>query len=228
MRSTVRPMAAEFLGTFALVFIGGGAVVVNAAHQGLGLTGIALAHAVVLAVMVTVTMRISGGHLNPAVTFGVWMAGKISLRRSLFHIASQIAAGIVAALAVRWLLPAAPGAAMGYGVPRVAAGVSLTEAILLEGVLTLFLVSAVFGTAVSRDAPQVGGFAIGLVLLFDIMIGGNLTGAAMNPARAFGPALVANEWTGHLIYWIGPLFGAAVAGFLWSKLLLPIEGDEPA
>lgn len=226
MRSTLRPLVAEFLGTFALVFIGAGAVVVDASQGGaLGLVGIALAHALVLAVMVTVTMNISGGHINPAVTFAVWMAGRIDAKRSALYILAQLLGGILGALCLKWLYPALAGDAVGYGVPRIAAGVTLTQAIIIEGLLTLFLVSAVFGTAVSRDAPQVGGFGIGLVLLFDILAGGPLTGAAMNPARALGPALVAGDWHGHLAYWIGPALGAAVAGFLWAKLLLPL--DEP-
>lgn len=221
MRETLRPLAAEFLGTFALVFIGCGAVIVNEATGQVGLVGVAIAHAIVLAVMVTATMRISGGHINPAVTFAVWAAGRIRLRPALLYMVAQLAAGVVAVLALKWLYPVMPAEATSYGVPRIDANVSLTAAIFIEAILTLFLVSAVFGTAVSEEAPAVGGFAIGLVLLFDIIAGGPLTGAAMNPARAFGPALVSGDWHGHMAYWIGPALGAAVAALLWSKLLLP-------
>ena len=226
MRDTLRPLAAEFLGTFALVFIGAGAVIVHEATGQLGLIGIAIAHALVLAVMVTATMRISGGHINPAVTFGVWAAGRIALRPALLYMAAQLAAAVVAVLALKWLYPAIPAEATSYGVPRIGAGVSLTEAIVIEAILTLFLVSAVFGTAVSDEAPQVGGFAIGLVLLFDILAGGPLTGAAMNPARAFGPALISGDWHGHAAYWLGPALGAATAALLWAKLLLPSRHAE--
>lgn len=229
MRSTVRPLLAEFLGTFGLVFIGAGAVVINARSSGgLGLVGIALAHALAYSVMVTATMRVSGGHINPAVTFAIWMAGKIDARRAGLYVVAQLAAAVLAALCVKWLYPAVTGAAMSYGVPRIAQDVTFTEAMLVEAILTLFLVSAVFGTVVSRHAPQVGGFAIGLVLLFDMLAAGPITGAAINPARAFGPALVANDWHGHLAYWLGPLLGAAVAAFLWTKVLLPREDEEPA
>jgi aquaporin Z len=227
MRSTVRPLLAEFLGTFGLVFIGAGAVVMDAGGQ-LGLVGVALAHAIVLGVMVTATMRISGGHINPAVTFGLWMASKIDLKNAALYVVSQLAAAVFAALCVKWLYPTMAGEAMSYGVPRIAQNVTFTKAVFIEAILTLFLVSAVFGTAVSRHAPRVGGFGIGLVLLFDILAGGPLTGGAMNPARAFGPALVANDWHGHLAYWIGPALGAAVAAVLWGKVLLPREGEEPA
>ncbi len=103
----------------------------------------------------------------------------------------------------------------------IASSVSLGQAIGIELVLTFFLMSAVFGTAVSPDAPRVAGFGIGLVLLFDILVGGPLTGAAMNPARAFGPAVVSGEWVGQLVYWIGPIAGALLAAVLWEFLLLP-------
>jgi aquaporin TIP len=226
-RKLVRFFVAEFLGTFGLVFIGAGAVVVDAAKGGaLGLLGIALAHAAVLSVMITATMTISGGHLNPAVTFAVWMASRIDLPRAALHIVAQLLAAVAAALLIKFLAPSMAGQVTSYGVPRIAGDVTLTKAILIEAVLTLFLVSAVFGTAVSTQAPKVGGFGIGMVLLFDILLGGPLTGAAMNPARAFGPALVANDWHGHAAYWIGPLLGAAVAAILWAKILLPGELDE--
>lgn len=229
MRATMRPLLAEFIGTFGLVFIGGGAVVMNTDQSGaLGLTGIAFAHALVLSVMITATMNISGGHLNPAVTFGVWMAGKIKLKLSVLYVLAQLAGGVVAALSIQWVFPSMAGIATSYGVPRIAPDITFTNAVLIEAFLTFFLVSAVFGTAVSPHAPKVGGFGIGMVLLFDIYVGGPLTGAAMNPARAFGPALVAGDWVGHAAYWLGPALGAAVAGLLWAKVLLPREGDpEP-
>lgn len=222
MQVTIRPLAAEFLGTFALVFIGAGSVVMDAhTGGGLGLLGIASAHAIVLAVMVTATMSISGGHLNPAVTFGLWLAKKIDTPMGASYVATQIAAGLLAALCVRLLFPAMAGEVTGFGVPRMSGTLTGTEALVIEAVLTLFWVSAVFGTAVSPDGPKVGGFAIGLVLLFDILVGGPMTGAAVNPARAFGPALVAQEWHGHYVYWAGPLLGGAAAALLWAGLLLP-------
>jgi len=227
MRPVVRPLLAEFLGTFALVFIGGGAVVVDAAKGGaLGLTGIALAHAGVLAVMASAAMSISGAHFNPAITFAVWMTDRIGTGRAGLYVVTQLAAGILAALAVKGLAPAMAGDVTSYGVPRIAGDITLTSAILIEAVLTLFLASAVFGTGVSPEAPRVGGFAIGLTLLGNILVGGPLTGAAMNPSRAFGPALVANDWHGHAAFWIGPLLGAAVAAIVWGKVLLPLKNGE--
>lgn len=220
MRTMLRPLAAEFLATLALVFIGAGSVIVDAMTGGeVGLVGVALAHGVVLAVMVTITMPISGGHVNPAVTFGLWVARKIDARRAGLYVVAQLAGAVAGALLLRVLFPVGAGDATSWGVPRISPYVPFEQAIVIEAVLTLFLVSAVFGTAVSPQAPKVGGFGIGLVLVFDILAAGPLTGAAMNPARAFGPALVANDWRAHAAYWAGPLLGAAVAGLLWAWML---------
>ena len=225
MGDKLRPLTAEFVGTFALVFIGAGAVVVDFAKgNALGLLGIALAHGVVLSVMVTALMRISGAHFNPAVTFGLWLANKIEAKDAWLYVAVQLVAAVAGAFLVKSLLPAVAGEITGYGTPRIAGDVSFVQAIVIEAVLTFFLVSAVFGTAVSSEAPSgIGGFGIGLVLLFDILVGGPLTGAAINPARAFGPAVVAWDWVAQGVYWIGPLLGGAVAALLWGKILLPKE-----
>jgi aquaporin TIP len=229
VRNIVRPLTAEFLGTFALVFVGAGAVVVDASKGGaLGLPGIALAHAAILSVMATALMTISGAHFNPAVTFAAWMANRIDLPRAAWYIVVQLAAGVLAAFAIKWLAPAMAGEVTSYGVPRIAGDITMSKAILIEAVLTLFLVSAVFGTAISSEAPKVGGFGIGVTLLADIMMGGPLTGAAMNPARAFGPALIGNDWHGHAAYWIGPMLGATIAAILWAKILLPATAGPPA
>jgi MIP family channel proteins len=223
MPSLARRLTAEALGTFGLVFIGAAVVVVNGGfpNSGIGLLGISLAHAVVLSVMISATMTISGGHLNPAVTVALMVRRRIDPVSAAGYILAQLAAACVAALLVKVLLPAPAVRTAMLGVPVIASSVSLGQAIGLELVLTFFLVSAVFGTAVSPDAPRIAGFGIGLVLLFDILVGGPLTGAAMNPARAFGPALVSGEWVGHLVYWIGPLAGGLLAALLWEYVLLP-------
>ena len=223
MPSLARRLVAEALGTFALVFVGAAVVVVNGGfpNSGIGLIGIALAHAVVLAVFVSATMTISGGHLNPAVTIGLLATRRIDSVSALAYIIAQLAAACAAAAFVKALLPSAAVRAALLGTPVIASSVTLGQAIGIELVLTFFLMSAVFGTAVSPDAPRVAGFGIGLVLLFDILVGGPLTGAAMNPARAFGPALVAGQWLGHVAYWVGPVLGALLAALLWQYVLLP-------
>jgi len=227
MATLTRRLAAEALGTFGLVFIGSAAVVVNAFPAGsYGVLGIAVAHAFVLAIMITATMNISGGHLNPAVTFGLLVARKIDLRTALPYIAAQIAGAVLGALLVKYAIPSNVGRVLSYGTPVIASSITLGQAITLEAVLTFFLVSAVFGTAVSPEAPKVGGFGIGLVLLFAILVGGPLTGAALNPARAFGPALVSGNWLGQGVWWVGPLLGGLAAGLLWKLVLLPPEEPQ--
>ena len=223
MPSLARRLVAEAVGTFGLVFVGAAVVVVNGGfpNSGIGLLGIALAHAVVLSVMITATMTISGGHLNPAVTVGLLATRRINPVSAAAYIAVQLGAAVVGAFLVKALLPAAAVRSALVGVPVIANSVSLTQAIGIELVLTFFLMSAVYGTAVSPDAPRVGGFGIGLVLLFDILVGGPLTGAAMNPARAFGPAVASGEWVGHIVYWVGPIVGALLAAFLWEFFLIP-------
>jgi MIP family channel proteins len=223
MPSLPRRLTAEAIGTFGLVFIGAAVVVVNGGfpNSGIGLLGIALAHAVVLSVMITATMTISGGHLNPAVTLGLLATRRIDPISAAAYIATQLVAAVVAAFLVKSLLPPQAVQSAMLGVPVIASSVSLGQAIGIELILTFFLVSAVFGTAVSPDAPRVGGFGIGLVLLFDILVGGPLTGAAMNPARAFGPAAVAGAWVGQLVYWIGPIVGGILAALVWEYVLIP-------
>ena len=223
MPSLPRRLVAEALGTFGLVFVGAAVVVVNGGfpNSGIGLLGIALAHAVVLSVMITATMTISGGHLNPAITLGLLATRRISAGSAAAYVVTQLAAAVAGAFLVKALLPVGAVRSALVGVPVIAGSMSLSQAIGLELILTFFLMSAVYGIAVSPDAPRVGGFGIGLVLLFDILVGGPLTGAAMNPARAFGPALVSGEWVGHGVYWVGPIAGAVLAALLWEHFLMP-------
>jgi aquaporin Z len=222
MPKLVRPLAAELIGTLLFVFLGAGSMVINAATGGsLAGLGIALVHGVGMAIIVSATMNISGGHINPAVTFGIWVAGKIDGKSAGAYVAAQLVGALLGALLVKAILPGgAVHAALG-GTPQLSPSVTLMQGIWIEAVLTFFLVSAVFGTALSPDAPKIGGFGIGLAITVDALLGGSLTGAMMNPARALGPAIVAHEMHGQAVYWIGPLLGAAVAAALWRWVLLP-------
>jgi MIP family channel proteins len=222
MPSLLRRSLAEALGTFGLVFIGTGAVISKYYPEAnSGVLGVAVAHALVMSVMITATMNISGGHLNPAVTLGLLSARRTTARTAGAYIVAQLVGAVLASLLIRTIYPVAVWRAVSLGTPTIAGTVTLPQALVIEAVLTFFLVSAVFGTCVNPDAPKVGGFGVGLVLLFDIIVGGPLTGAAMNPARAFGPALVSGQWVGHLVYWVGPIVGGVVAALLWEHLLLP-------
>jgi MIP family channel proteins len=217
---TLRPLTAECIGTALFVFLGAGSVVMNV-PSGLGTIGIALAHGVALAIIVSATMNISGGHINPAVTAAVWVARKIDGRTAGLYVVAQLIGAVLGALLVNAVLPHAAVRAMSVGTPAVATSVTFAQAVWIEAVLTFFLVSAVLGTVVSSESPRIGGFGVGLALFVDILLGGPLTGAAMNPARAFGPALVAWDWHGQAIFWIGPLVGALVAAAVWRWVLLP-------
>ncbi len=218
-----RRLVAEAVGTFALVFIGVAVVVVSGGFpdSGSGLLGVALATATVYAVMVSATIGISGGHLNPAVTIAMLVTRRIEPLAAIGYIVAQIAAGVLAAALVQALLPSGMVREALAGAPIIADVVSLNQAIAIEAVLTFFLVSAVFGTAVSPEGPPIGGFGIGLVLLFDMLVGAPLTGGVVNPARAFGPALVGGQWVGHIVWWVGPIAGAILAALLWEHVLLP-------
>ena len=203
---------AELIATFGLVFIGAGAVLAD-----VGIVGVALAHGLVLMCMIYAIAHISGGHVNPAVTIGLWITKKISTVRAAGYIISQLLGATIAALLLKVIFTASSS---NLGVPTLS-GVGFGTGILIETILTFFLVFVVFGVAVDKRAPKgLYGLAIGLVLTFDIFMGGALTGAAMNPARAFGPALVSGLWTNHLVYWIGPLIGGIIAAVLYSTLLL--------
>jgi MIP family channel proteins len=217
--SQTRRAVAELLGTFGLVFFGAGAVVTSGAG-GYGLLGIALTHAIVLSVMVSCTMAVSGGHLNPAVTLGFLATRRIDAKNAMIYIVAQLIGAVLAGLALKALLPGPMVRATIAGTPQLAGTITVPLAIGLEALLTFFLVSAVFGTCVNSEAPKIGGFGIGLTLFFDIMVGGTFTGAAMNPARAFGPAISSGVWTGHAVYWIGPIIGGVVAALLWDKVIL--------
>ncbi|HEY6807477.1 MAG TPA: aquaporin [Gemmatimonadales bacterium] len=222
---TLRPLIAECIGMALFVFVGAGSVVANAMGGGrLSPTGtlvIAAAHGLAMAVLVSCTMGISGGHINPAVTFGLWIARKIDPRTAVGYVIAQLVGAVVGAALLPLVFPAPSVRAMSYGTPLLSPTTTLGQGIVIEAVMTFFLVSAVFGTLVSRDAPKIGGFGVGLAILACGLVGGAATGAAMNPARAFGPAMVSFTFTGQIVYWIGPLAGAALAGLIWGKILLP-------
>lgn len=221
---------AEFAGTFALVFFGAGSIVVNEflGADGYGLMGIAAVHAIVLAVVVSATMKISGGHINPAVTVAAFLTKRIGFSLASVYVIAQLAGGLLGAAFVKSLLPAAAGAATNYGATVVASGISPLTAVTLELVLSFFLVFTVFGTGLSEHAPEIGGFAIGAVLFFDAMVGGPFTGASMNPARTLGPAMLSGAWSMAWVYWVGPLLGGTLAGAVYDGMIEEAADPEPA
>ena len=227
MNDLGKAAVAEFVATFALIFVGAGAVILAADGQ-LDLVGVALAHGLVLAVMISVTGHLSGGHINPAVTIALWSAGKVTTTRGAVYIVAQLLGAVVGALLLRYAVGAELFDAGGGGAPALGLGVAVGRGIVIEAILTFFLVFAVFGTAVDDRGPwnKTAGFTIGLVIAFDILAFGPYTGAAMNPARWFGPALVAGQWSDAIVWIVGPIAGGIIAGVLYAMVLL--RGKEPA
>ncbi len=215
-----RALVAELIGTFTLIFIGVGAIAANQISGGaLGLTGIALAHGLAIAAMVTATGAVSGGHLNPAVTIGLWTAKKIDLTNALGYVAAQCAGAIAAAFLIKQCVPADALTAVGMGTPALGTNISPTMGLITEIILTFFLVFVVYGSAVDRRAPKVGGLFIGLTVALDILMGGPISGAAMNPARHLGPALLGGGLQNIWIYWVGPIAGGILAAQVYKNVL---------
>jgi aquaporin Z len=210
-------LVAEAVGTFLFFFVGAGAVVLTtiAGPNGPGLVGVALAHGLVLAVLVSALAAVGSGHFNPAVSFALWVAGRMPLTRAALFVLAQLLGAISSGLALRALLPETAWSPTHIGSPALGEGVSPGTGMVIEAVLTVVLVLAVFGTAVDERAPRIGGLAIGLAVAADILFGGPLTGAAMNPARWFGPAVAAGFLDDWYVWWIGPLAGGGVAALLY-------------
>lgn len=221
MNHTARQMVAEFVGTFFLCFLGIGAIVADAYAVGSsgGALGVAAAHGIGLAIGITVTMAISGGHLNPAVTLGLWSIGVVTIRKAGLYIVAQLAGGVAAALAVKNLFPQSAWQRTGLGTPRLGADITAVGGISVEAIVTFLLAFAVMGGCVDNRAHRLGGFPVGLLVMCGILSAGSITGAAFNPARAFGPALVTGSFTAQAVYWIGPIIGAIVAMQLYDRLL---------
>ena len=218
-----RKATAEFIGAFTLIFIGAGAMI-----TGGNLLLVALAHGLAIGVMASAFARISGGHFNPAVTLGALVGRQITARLAAVYWASQLLGALAAALALFIIFPSSVWQPSHLGTPALGStpalawNVPVVTGILIEAILTFFLVSVVYGTGIDPKGTfnAVGGFAIGLTISIDIMMGGPLTGAAMNPARWFGPAVVAQFFDNWYVYWIGPFLGAFVAGLLYSRAFL--------
>jgi aquaporin Z len=207
----------EAVGAFLLTFIGAGSII---ATQGNQLIVIALAHGIALAIAVSAAMNISGGHINPAVTIAMLATKKISAQHAAVYIVSQVIGAIIAGYLLFTVYPNALGNNVHWGTPGLGTNTSVPQGILFEAILTFILVFAVFGTAVDPRHPKIGGFGIGLAIGIDIMAGGPFTGAAMNPARAIGPAIASLNFADWYVYWIGPILGAVIAALLYNYVIL--------
>mgnify|MGYP001582519668 FL=1 len=222
---------AEFVGTFALVFIAAGSVCADfylrqAGGQGLGLLGISIAFGIVVIAVIYATSYVSGSHVNPAVTVSFWITKRMEPNTAIMYIISQIAGAALAGLALKTLFPDAAKTVY-LGTCVLAPGVSIARGVLMEFIISFLLVFTIYGTLVDKRASAgFAGVAIGLVVLFGAMIGGTISGGAMNPARVFGPALASGQFTHHYVWWLGPILGGIAAGFVYDKLFAEKRGKQ--
>ena len=226
MRDSWRHFVAELIGTFALVFVGGASIMIaKDSATPTGLVEIALAHGLILAVMVSAFMRISG-HFNPAVTIGFLATRRIEPIMAGVYICAQIIGALLGAYFLKWTFPFTLFQSTHGGGQALALQVSGTQGFVLEAVATFFLMLAVFGTVVDPKAPRIGGLGIGFIVAADILAIGPLTGAGMNPARSFGPAVASGFFEAQFLYWMAPITGAIVGALLYEHLFLR-RGVEP-
>jgi MIP family channel proteins len=232
MYNLPQKLVAEFVGTFTLIFIGAGSICADqylraGGQGGVGLLGIAVAHGLAIGIMVTALGHISGGHFNPAVTIGFWVTRRLGTLHAIFYWFAQLLGATTAAYLIKLIISDSVWRPVALGTPTLAPDFTVAHGMELEAITTFFLVFVVFATAVDAKGAfnKVAGFAIGLTLTMDILFAGPFTGAAMNPARAFGPALAAPHWQNQGVYWVGPLLGGVLAGFIYDRLFL---GDQPA
>jgi MIP family channel proteins len=219
-------LLAEFIGTFALIFIGAGAGAVVGDGVGMpGLIAVAFAHGLTVMAFAFAYGSVSGGHFNPAVTVGVFAVGAISAGEVIGYIVSQLIGGIAGALLLRTVLG---GAATGLGLPALAHNLTLGATTLtvtplagfvIEAVLGFFLVTIVLSTAVAGRVGNLAPLAIGVTLTLNIIMGGALTGAAFNPARALGPMVATGNFSDAWLYLSAPIVGAIVAAILHAGLV---------
>lgn len=221
-------LVAELIGTFALVLIGTGAGVLGIG----GLVGVALAYGFVVVGFAYAYGHFSGTHINPAVTLGVWAAGKIDSSRALAYIVVQCLGAVLAAFTLAWILG---GTGTGLGRTTLAQGlqaggqtITITPAVgvVLEAILTFFLVNAVMNAGISGKATVPGGLAIGLTLIGCILMGGPLTGASLNPARSLGPAVATGDFSDFWVYLAGPILGGVLAGLLYKGFFEEREAER--
>lgn len=221
---TFRPCLAEFIGTFYLCFAGIGTILCNTPAVGgnSGLLGIALAHGLALSIAVNVFGGESGAHFNPAVTTGFLVTGRIAPGLAGAYVIAQLLGATTAAGFCRLIFPVEAVTAANLGIPLPAAWATTSTVLIAEFIMTYLLMTSIFGTAVDERgrAVKIGGFGIGLTVAFDILCGGAVTGASMNPARSFGPALEMMHWEFHWMYWVAPVAGACAAALVYEHVLL--------
>ncbi|XP_042506492.1 probable aquaporin TIP2-2 isoform X2 [Macadamia integrifolia] len=222
--SSLKAYLAEFIATLLFVFAGVGSAISysdltsDAALDPAGLVAIAIAHAFALFVGVSIAANISGGHLNPAVNFGLAVGGNITILTGIFYWVAQLLGSIAACLLLQFVTNAKSVPTHG-----VASGMSAFGGIVMEIVITFALVFTVYATAADPKKGSLGTIApiaIGFIVGANILAAGPFSGGSMNPARSFGPAVVSGDFAGNWIYWVGPLVGGGLAGFIYGDIFI--------
>jgi aquaporin Z len=218
-----RRLTAEFLGTFTLVFAGVGAFMTARAMGDQSLLVVGLGHGLAIFVMVAAFAAVSGAHFNPAVSFAMLVTGRLPFADFIAYVAAQLAGATAAAGLLKYAYPDEIVAGTKLGALSVYQQLAPLTALILEAVMTFLLVIVIFGAAVDPRSTlgNLAGLPIGMVIVFDILIGGPFTGAGMNPARWFGPAVLQGEWANTVVYIVGPLLGGAVAAFVYDYVIAP-------
>jgi MIP family channel proteins len=215
-----KALIAEFLGTFGFVFISVGTITADQMLSGrLGPLALVLASGITLAAMMSATAAISGGHLNPAITFGLFLARKIDRGTAISYVFSQCLGALVAMMILQLIMPTISLAAVWFGTPKLGVNISIIQGLLAEFVLTFLLMFVFYGTMIDQRAPRLGGLFVGLAFAASLLLAGPITGGAFNPARHFGPALISGIMDNFWIYWIGPAAGAALAALVYNLIL---------
>ena len=211
--SLARDSIVELIGTFALVFMGVGAIVQTQGHD---LVAIAFAHGLAIALMVAATGHFSGGAFNPAVVLALVVARRVDPVRALAYVIAQLLGAVIAALLIRAVFPGSMTSPVKLGVPAVGGDFNAANAFIAEIITTFFLAYVIFGVAIDRrGAGTIAALAIGLCITMDIFAVGNVSGAAMNPARWFGPAAVDGNYVNAWVWIVGPLIGAGLASLVY-------------
>jgi glycerol uptake facilitator protein len=232
MNENYRKYIAEAIGTFALVFVGAGAVCTDyylkgAGAAGIGLVGVSLAFGMAAIAVVYAMGYISGSHINPAVTVACWVTRRMDTNLAVFYIISQLVGATVAGFALKTIYPQAV-ASVHLGTTFLGSGVPPARGMLMEFAITFLLVLTVFATAIDRRASKAfAGLCIGFAILFGVMIGGAVTGGSMNPARTFGPALASGFFKDHFVYWVAPILGGIAAALFYERVLAEAEEEIP-
>lgn len=225
--ASIKAYIAEFISTFLFVFAGVGSAIaynkltVDSPLSPTGLVAVAVCHAFGLFVAVSVGANISGGHVNPAVTFGLALGGQITILTGIFYWIAQLAGAIVASFLIKFVT-----GGMTTPITSVGAGVGALEGVVMEIITTFGLVYTVYATAVDPKKGSIGitaPLAIGLIVGANILASGPFSGASMNPARSFGPAVVSGDFNGNWIYWVGPLVGGGLAGLIYGNVFMQTD-----